>query len=76
MSSVSVYVHDNVDVAVVVDPDGHVAPVAGVRRMLNYETFHDLVLEIHSAIDVIVRDNDGSPRSVGPDGSPDCDNDS
>ena len=76
MGSVGVHVHDDVDIAVVVDPDRHVAPVAGVRRMLNYETFHDLVLEIHSAIDVIVRDNGGSPRSVGPDGPPDCDNDS
>jgi len=76
VSSVGVHVHDNVDITVVLDPDRHVAPVAGVRRMLNYETFHDLVLEIDSAIDVIVRDDGGSPRSVRPDGPPDSDNDS
>ena len=56
-TSVGVYVHDNVDIAVIVDPDRHVFSVAGVRRMLNYETFHELVHEIKSSIYIIVRDD-------------------
>jgi len=56
-SGVCVYIYDNVDITIVVDPDGHVTAVAGVSRVLDHEAFHDLVHEVQGSVDVVVRDD-------------------